>query len=127
MVYDTKTFFDEIFPDVELDKELVDKIDDYGLKDLLTELVYDGVVEGIVVFDSYGEVIGYFEEFLKDAYDIPDELLYYFDMERYIEDLHSEGSATLYEIPRGFVLVEGSYSYDERELMEKLEELLEEL
>jgi len=79
---------------------------------------------GIEFFDSVREIEDYFYDIFQELYGIPDQAMYYFDVERFIRDLGYSGEIYIYDVGHGYIFVDmGNLDYDKGRIEEYIEEM----
>jgi hypothetical protein len=119
-------FFNDVF-NVKLTK-LPRDIKVSEVKSILRKLINDNTIDGMIVVDTFDDVIQYFHESLDGVMDIPNELLKYFDIVQFIIDVVKSKEFGIYNVEVSdesfyVIIFEPDLVFDEVSIVKSLEEL----
>ena len=66
--------------------------------DELLQKLEEGLISGLLVFESVEEIIEYFDDWFQETYGVSDQVMYYVDIEEFIDDLIIAGDIVLIKL-----------------------------
>jgi len=92
-VYDVKSVYD-IIPYIIYDSEIIKRLNKLSTEDFV-RLLEDA---GAIIFETGGDLQNYFDDYFQEIYNVPNEAMFYVDIEFFIIELIRSRDIDIYYI-----------------------------